>query len=147
MAAAGAEVLSKAGAEVDLKRVQEVKTLQSYQSVVIGSAARMEKLLPEALRFAQKHRAALQQVKTAYFSVGMLMNEDTPEHRAATELYLRPLCSVPRRPAWACLAAKWICAGWAGFCAEFYPPQRIRCPKGLARLDRHPCLGGRDVPG
>lgn len=93
-----AEVLAKAGAVVDVRRVQDVRDLQGYSAVVIGSAARMQKLLPEAVSFAKKHRAALQKVNTAYFSVGIGMKEDTPKNREETSLYLRPLCAI-RAPA------------------------------------------------
>ena len=94
VAEAVAQVLAKSGAVVDVRRVQDVRNIEGYSAVVIGSAARMQKLLPEAVRFAEKHRKALQNVKTAYFSVGIGMKEDTTKSREETAVYLQPLCQV-----------------------------------------------------
>jgi len=56
-----------------------VKDLGPHRALIIGSATQMEALLPEAINFAKKHRAALQRVTTAYFTVGITMVQDTPE--------------------------------------------------------------------
>jgi menaquinone-dependent protoporphyrinogen oxidase len=98
IATAIGKLLSSAGAEVDVRRVQDVKDVKGYQAVVIGSATRMEKILPEAIDFANRHRRVLQQIPTAYFTVGVTMVEDTAENRAKAAGYLEPLCQI-KRPA------------------------------------------------
>jgi menaquinone-dependent protoporphyrinogen oxidase len=88
------DVLRQSGAAVDVCRVQAVVDLKPYQAVVLGSATRMGKLLPEAVQFAQTHRRTLRAMPTAYFTVGVTMREDTPEHRRRAIQYLEPLRAV-----------------------------------------------------
>ena len=88
------KVLREAGAEVEVRRVREVKGLGPYRAVVIGSAARMLKLLPEAVKFAQKHKQALSQMPVAYFTVGLTMIKDTPENRKVAAGFLEPLRQI-----------------------------------------------------
>jgi menaquinone-dependent protoporphyrinogen oxidase len=89
-----ARVLREAGAQVDVRPLKEAKQLTGYQSVIIGSAARIGKLVPETVRFAQKHSADLQKVKTAYFTVCLTMKDDTPENRQTATTYLEPLRQI-----------------------------------------------------
>jgi menaquinone-dependent protoporphyrinogen oxidase len=88
------QVLREAGDRVEVRRVQDVDDLSPYQSVIIGSATRMDKVLPDVLKFGQKHQAALRQLKTAYFVVGVTMKQDTPENRQKAEGFLTPLCQI-----------------------------------------------------
>lgn len=96
VAQAIADELSATGLDVDVLRVQDVRSLSEYQAVIIGSAARMGKLLPEARRFGRKFRKALQKTSTAYFTTGVIMVEDTPENRAQAEGYLESLCQIKK---------------------------------------------------
>jgi menaquinone-dependent protoporphyrinogen oxidase len=91
------EELGKADLAVDVRRVQDVKDLSGYQAVVLGGATRMGKMLSEAGQFAEKNRAALSQMNTAYFTTGITMVKDTPENRKQATGYLDPLCQV-RQP-------------------------------------------------
>lgn len=94
VAEAIAEELRQTGATVDVQPAKDVQDLSRYQAVVLGSAIQKFKVLPEAVRFATKHRAALSQVPTAYFCVCLTMQEDTPEHRQTTEGFLKPLLNI-----------------------------------------------------
>jgi len=85
------KVLVECGAAVDVHPVQKVKDLAGYQAVVLGSAVRMGRILPEALRFAKKRTKELAEMPTAYFTVSLTMKEDTPENRAKAALALDPL--------------------------------------------------------
>jgi menaquinone-dependent protoporphyrinogen oxidase len=98
VAEAVGKVLAQAGAAVDVKRVQDAKDLKSYNAVLLGTALRMEKPLPEAVRFAKKHRAALCAVPVACFSVGLAMKQDTPENREKTKRILTPLLDELQSP-------------------------------------------------
>ena len=88
------QVLRKEGCEVDVRSVKDVKDLSTYQSVIIGSATRMEKLLSEAVEFATQHASELQRMTTAYFVTGVTMKQDTPENRAKAIGFLHPLCAI-----------------------------------------------------
>ncbi|MBN1440829.1 MAG: flavodoxin domain-containing protein [Anaerolineales bacterium] len=92
------KMLCESGAAVDVKRVQDVRDLQPYRAVILGTALRMEKPLPEAVNFAKKNRAILAALPTACFSVGLAMKEDTPENREKTKRMLAPLWSEIPNP-------------------------------------------------
>lgn len=88
------KVFTAKGAQVDVLPIKQVKKLEEYDAVVIGSAVRIMKLLPETIRFAKRHRKNLVEKPTAYFTVGMAMAQDTPENRKMAESYLQPLCEI-----------------------------------------------------
>jgi menaquinone-dependent protoporphyrinogen IX oxidase len=52
-------VLWEAGAEVDVLPVKEVRNLEGYDAVVLGSAVHIGKVLPEAVQFAKHHQRVL----------------------------------------------------------------------------------------
>jgi menaquinone-dependent protoporphyrinogen oxidase len=79
------------GAAVDVRPVQDVGDLTGYGAVILGSAIRMGKPLPGAIRFIKKHQSSLGQMPTAYFVACAAMKEDTPESRAEASTYLDPL--------------------------------------------------------
>jgi menaquinone-dependent protoporphyrinogen IX oxidase len=91
-------VFRAAGASVDVRRVQDVKGLDSYRGKVIGTATRMGAMLTETKSFTSKHRAALENVPAAYFTVGITMKQDTPDSRKEAASFLAPLCEI-RQPA------------------------------------------------
>lgn len=86
-----AKVISERGAAVDVRPVQKVKGIDGYQAVVVGSAVRMGRVLPEAQRFVNKHKARLAGLPTAYFTVSLTLKEDTPENRAKANAMLDPM--------------------------------------------------------
>jgi menaquinone-dependent protoporphyrinogen oxidase len=65
-----AATLRRAGIEVDLKSVEEVKDLDRYGAVVLGSAVYMKRWRSDARHFLKKHRKALRQVPFWVFSSG-----------------------------------------------------------------------------
>jgi menaquinone-dependent protoporphyrinogen oxidase len=85
------ETLRRAGAPVDVRLIGDVNDLGPYRSVVVGSAVRMGRWLPEAVDFVEKHRDRLGRVPTAYFVVCASMKEDTPENRGKVFAYLDPV--------------------------------------------------------
>jgi menaquinone-dependent protoporphyrinogen oxidase len=89
-----ADALTARGETVDLAPVKEVKSLQGYRAVVIGSAVRMGSWLPEAEAFVKDHQAELAKMKTAYFTVCLTMADDTPENRATVTAYLDPVRAI-----------------------------------------------------
>jgi menaquinone-dependent protoporphyrinogen oxidase len=85
------QVLRDAGADVEVLPVAEVTDLDGYDAVVLGSAIRVGKPLPELVQFARQHELALSGLPVAYFVVCATMKEDTPEHRDTVLGYLDPL--------------------------------------------------------
>jgi flavodoxin len=83
--------LVSGGAEVDVMSVKNVQNINGYQAVVLGSAIRAGKVLPEILAFVKEHKSELQKKPVAYFVVGMTLREDTSEKRKTVDAYLDPL--------------------------------------------------------
>jgi menaquinone-dependent protoporphyrinogen oxidase len=90
--------LIEAGLSVDVCPMWQVKVLNGYWAVVLGTAIRREKPLPEAIDFVNRFRVALQHIPIAVFSVGVDMRRDTPENREKTLLYLKPLLQEINQP-------------------------------------------------
>jgi menaquinone-dependent protoporphyrinogen oxidase len=91
VAARVAEVLRAAGAAVDVKPVTAVHELNNYEAVVVGSAIRMGRWLPEAVEFVKTNRETLSRIPTAYFLVSGLLRNDTPEMRREVLAFLDPV--------------------------------------------------------
>ncbi len=89
-----AEVLRAAGATVDVKPVTAVHEIKGYDAVVVGSAIRMGRWLPEAIAFVQAHRETLSHIPTAYFLVSGFLRDDTPEMRRKVLAYLDPVRKI-----------------------------------------------------
>jgi menaquinone-dependent protoporphyrinogen oxidase len=85
------QVLSAAGAAVDVRLVKNVDDLSPYQAVVVGSAVRMGKWLPEVMEFVKTHQDKLSRVPVAYFVVCLTMKDDTVQNRRKALGYLEPL--------------------------------------------------------
>jgi menaquinone-dependent protoporphyrinogen oxidase len=85
------QVLSAAGASVDVRLVKDVNDLSPYQGVIVGSAIRMGKWLPEAVEFVKTHQDRLSRVPVAYFAVCLAMKDDAPENRHKALGYLDPV--------------------------------------------------------
>ncbi len=85
------QALSAAGAAVDVYPVKDVNDLRPYQAVIVGSAIRMGKWLPEAAEFVKTHQDRLTRVPVAYFAVCLAMKDDTTENRHKALSYLDPV--------------------------------------------------------
>lgn len=86
------QVLSTAGAAVDVRLVKDVTDLSPYQGVIVGSAIRMGKWLPEAVEFVKTHQATLSRLPVGYFAVCLTMKDDTVENRRKAMGFLDPVC-------------------------------------------------------
>ena len=89
-----AVIINGMGGNAVTRSVDEIKGLAPYDAVIIGSAARMDKLLGKALRFARRHADDLRQKTTAYFVTCITMKKDTPENREKAGSFLQPLCQI-----------------------------------------------------
>jgi menaquinone-dependent protoporphyrinogen oxidase len=75
------EELTARGTFVDVNLAGEVRDISSYGAVVLGSAVRMGRWLPEVIDFLKQHVNSLVGKPVSYFTVCMTMQQDTPENR------------------------------------------------------------------
>jgi menaquinone-dependent protoporphyrinogen oxidase len=84
-------------AQVDLIPMQEVKDLSPYQAVIVGSAIRKSKWLPEAIQFVRGHQEILRHKPVAMFTVcitlAMLKGE---QYRSAVAGWTAPVRALVR---------------------------------------------------
>ncbi|HCS39878.1 MAG TPA: hypothetical protein DIW44_09890 [Anaerolineaceae bacterium] len=85
------QLLSESGVEVEVRAAHEVRKMEDYDAVVMGTAIRMGRPLGEMTNFAKKFNKDLAKLPTALFSVGLSMKEDTAENRAETAKFIAPL--------------------------------------------------------
>ncbi len=97
-----AETLHAAGQTVDLYPVKAVHDVSHYDAVVIGSAIRFGRWLPEAVNFVSTNRESLSRVPVSYFTVCITLSDDSDENRATVQAYLDPVRSIlkPVREGW-----------------------------------------------
>jgi menaquinone-dependent protoporphyrinogen oxidase len=74
--------------------VKDISSITQYDGIIIGSAIRMFKLLPETLKFAKRFRDSLRDKPTAYFVVCLTMREDNEKNRTQVEGYFKPLYEI-----------------------------------------------------
>ena len=86
------KTLTQYGAQVDLRPMQEVKDLSPYNAVVVGSAIRKSKWLPEAMKFIQDHRTELARKRVATFTVCItLAMSNGDQYRQAVREWIAPV--------------------------------------------------------
>ncbi len=84
-------ILEHEGQQVEVRPVEEVTSLDGYGAVLLGSAIRGTKWLPEAVDFLAVHHAELSQLPVAYFTLCLTLQEDTAENRRIVQEYHAPL--------------------------------------------------------
>lgn len=72
------KTLAESGAPVEVRLMKDVQDLAPYRAVVVGSAIRGGKWLPEAMQFMRTHRATLAQKPFAAFLVCITLACWTP---------------------------------------------------------------------
>jgi len=89
------KTLTAPGLQAEVKSMDAVTDLADYRSVVIGSAVRAQKWLPEAMFFIQTHQVALSRKQIAVFSVCMtLAMKGGEKYRWAVMEWLEPVRSL-----------------------------------------------------
>jgi menaquinone-dependent protoporphyrinogen oxidase len=88
------EEMQNAGALVEIKPVEDVKSVEGYDGLVVGSAVRMFHLLGKTRRFLRKHKKALANLPLAFFVVCLTMGEETPENIKKAKGYAKPMLEV-----------------------------------------------------
>ncbi len=85
------KVLSEGGWEVDVLPAGKAKQVDRYQAVVVGTAIRAGRCRGDVTKFVNRNEPALDRVPVAVFSVGLQMQEDTPDNREKALAFLKPI--------------------------------------------------------
>ena len=72
----------------DVRPIEEVSDLGGYDRVIVGSAIRMGRWLPQAVDFVKRHAAELTEKQAAIFTVHMLNADDGEESRRQRAAYV-----------------------------------------------------------
>jgi menaquinone-dependent protoporphyrinogen oxidase len=88
------QILRDSGAEVDVRSLKNVSDVKNYDGIIIGSAIRMFKLLPETIKFSKRFSRSLENIPVAYFIVCLAMKNENEENRQLAEGYLKPLYEI-----------------------------------------------------
>lgn len=86
-----AQTLQAAGRAAEARPAKSVSALDGYGAVVLGSGVRAGHVYDDALKFLDRHTAALAGLPLALFVVCLTMREDTPENRSQVEAYAQQL--------------------------------------------------------
>ena len=80
-----ADQLANEGASVDVKSIDEETALNEYDLVIVGSAIRYDRWLPEAVEFVKSRQSVLIERKLAYFFTCLTLAKrtETTERKAA----------------------------------------------------------------
>ncbi len=79
------------GASVDVLRIESVSDLSPYHAVIVGSAIRSDRWLPEAIEFVEEHRTSLSRIPVAYFLTCLTLVNATLETRQKALGFMAPL--------------------------------------------------------
>jgi menaquinone-dependent protoporphyrinogen oxidase len=82
------EALAENGVLVDLKRASSNLSIEPYTAVVLGSAIHGGKWLPEAVEFLKNNQARLNQLPTAFFLVGLMVNKKNASDQKLVDQFL-----------------------------------------------------------
>lgn len=87
-------VLSEQGAWVAVKPLSQVNDLETYDRVIIGSAIRYDRWLPDATAFVKKHKTALSNLPVSFFFTCLTLAKPTPEALRKADGYADKLRSI-----------------------------------------------------
>lgn len=89
-----AETIAARGFRVDLHPVTKPIDVTVYDAVLVGSAIRMARWVPDAVGFVRDHREALSRVPLAYFTVCMTLREVTEQTRQIAYKFIEPVRQI-----------------------------------------------------
>ena len=91
------EVLCQGGAMVETKRAANVKDLNGYKAVIIGSAIQSSQWMPEAKEFVESNQQILSKLPVAFFLTCLTLSIQTEKARSKAMTFLDPLfAAVPQ---------------------------------------------------
>ncbi|MDX2007031.1 MAG: flavodoxin domain-containing protein [Meiothermus sp.] len=89
VAEAISQAVRKQGGLVEVRPIEQVKSLSAYRAVILGSGTREQRWLPEAEHFVQHHREALGKLPTLYFMVYTALLGEFPDRVEEVLIQLR----------------------------------------------------------
>jgi menaquinone-dependent protoporphyrinogen oxidase len=123
------KTLAETGVQVDVRPIKEIKSIEGYDAIVLGTAIRAGQLMPEVVKFAKVHKAALGKVPVAVFVVCLTMKDDTPENRKIVSGYLDPLQKEISFAATGLFAGK-MDYSTLNFFLKFIVKKMVKAPEG-----------------
>jgi menaquinone-dependent protoporphyrinogen oxidase len=123
------QMLANDSATVDVRQTKDVSDLSAYRAVVLGSAIRQGKWLPEAVKFVEAHQQVLSRVPIAYFTVCMTLSQDSEENRRKAVAYLEPVRQILKPVEEGFFAGK-MDYGQLGFVERLMVERVIQVPQG-----------------
>jgi menaquinone-dependent protoporphyrinogen oxidase len=91
------QTLSKDSTQVDILPVQEVEDLSLYRALIVGSAIRKSRWLPEAVQFVRAHQETLRHKPLAMFTVCItLAMANSEQYRTAVAGWVSPVRTLVR---------------------------------------------------
>lgn len=87
VAEAIAEVLRGGGATVEAKQIENVKDLNAYDAVIIGSAIQYDRWMPEAAEFVTVNQDILSKLPVAFFFTCLTLSRQTEKSRRQAMAY------------------------------------------------------------
>ncbi|MEM8881463.1 MAG: flavodoxin domain-containing protein [Pseudomonadota bacterium] len=87
-------VLTEQGAEIEVKPVSGVDDLDVYDNVILGSAIRYDRWLPDATTFVKENKATLSNVPVSFFFTCITLAKPTPAALIKAEGYADKLRSL-----------------------------------------------------
>lgn len=88
------EEMKAAGAKVFVQPVESVSDLTPFDAIVLGSAARIFRIIPKPRKLLRKLKRNLRKTPTAYFLVCLTMSEDTPENIEKAIKFAKPMLRI-----------------------------------------------------
>jgi menaquinone-dependent protoporphyrinogen oxidase len=88
------EEIEKAGTQVDVRPVEEIKTLEGYDALILGSAVRAFHLLAKTRKFIRKFHREIKDLPAAYFVVCLTMMDPTPENIENARKFAAPMLKI-----------------------------------------------------
>ena len=85
------KTLAESGLMVDVLPMKEVKDLEGYRAVVVGSAIQASQWLPEAMQFLKQHQIAISRMPCATFTVCMTLAIKNGQYRQGVVEWLEPV--------------------------------------------------------
>jgi menaquinone-dependent protoporphyrinogen oxidase len=89
-----AKDLCRAGASVDVRLVGSIKDIGDYQGVIIGSAIKSDRWLPEATNFVSANKNVLSNLPTAYFLTCLTLVKRSKESQQLARSFLDPVFEI-----------------------------------------------------
>lgn len=88
------EVFRQQEWEVEVLPVQVVQSVKDYQAVIVGTAVRISKVLPETIRFLKRFQKDLAAKPVSFFVSCLTMFKDDDTARQETMKFVQPMLKL-----------------------------------------------------